>query len=147
MRRRVVILAVALGATLVICGMVVAFVGHIRELDRRLACAANMKAIAAFLRIYAADDEMIQGNVLEQLVTSGHLPRTTLTCPTSGRSNYIYVPLPSAEPIDNRTVVMYEPKSNHGDGGSFLFADGHVMFHSGEMYDRLASDPQGWWKE
>ena len=50
--------------------------------------------------------------------------KDSLICPSSGlqHGNYLIVALP-APPIDTRTVVMYEPKSNHGDGGNFLLLD------------------------
>ena len=39
---------------------------------------------------------------------------------------------------DPRTVIAYEPKSNHGnEGGNVAFADGHVEFIKGQRYDDL----------
>ena len=72
-----------------------------------------------------------------------------LACPSSGleKYNYVLVSLPgSDQPIDGRTVILYEPKSNHGDGGNFLFTDGHASFVRGREYDRLSWDPTRWWE-
>jgi prepilin-type processing-associated H-X9-DG protein len=40
--------------------------------------------------------------------------------------------------MDDTTVVVYEPKSNHdGVGGNFLYADGHVEFVRVPEYDEI----------
>ena len=116
------------------------------EVSRRLACARTMKRIGTSARIYATDTTVEKA--VEQPVHSGDIPKDSPICLSSGlqHGNYVIVAL-SAPPIDNRTVVMYEPKSNHGDGGNFLFADGHASFIRGEQYDLVASKPTSWWQE
>ena len=117
-----------------------------RELSKRLVCSSNMKHIGTSIKIYATDTT--GEKVVEQLVRSGVIPKDSLICPSSElqQRNYLIVTLP-APLIDNRTVVMYEPKSNHRDGGNFLFADGHTSFIIGEQYDLIASNPTSWWEK
>ncbi len=134
----------------VIVALVVPIIGwsisRSRELSKRLVCSSNMKHIGTSARIYAADTT--GGNVVEQLIHSGVISKDALTCPSSGlrQGNYVIVARPTPL-IDNRTVVVYEPKSNHGDGGNFLFADGHASFISSEQYDLIASNPTSWWEQ
>jgi len=53
-------------------------------------------------------------------------------------SNYIYIPLPENEVIDNRMIIAYEPLSNHnGEGANVLFADGHSQFVSATRFNDL----------
>ena len=130
--------------------LVVAIVGlsisRSRELSKRLVCSINMKHIGTSARIYATDTT--GEKVVEQLIHSGVIPKDSLICPSTElqQGNYVIVALPTP-PFDNRTVVMYEPKSNHGDGGNFLFADGHTNFISGEQYDLIVSYPTSWWEQ
>jgi prepilin-type processing-associated H-X9-DG protein len=112
-----------------------------RELSKRLVCASNMKAIGTAMHLYA-DDFGEEGEIeIDWLVEQGYLTHEPI-CPSSDLevSNYILVRHPADEQMDNRTVILYEPKSNHGEeGGNFLFADGHVMFHGAEEYDELVA--------
>ena len=82
-----------------------------------------------------------------QLVQHRVNPKDRLICPSSGLQHSNYMIVRPTPPIDNRTVVVYEPKSNHGDGGNFLFADGHASFINGKQYDLMASNPTTWWDQ
>ncbi|MCP4245426.1 MAG: hypothetical protein GY778_00100 [bacterium] len=68
---------------------------------------------------------------MQALVRAGYLNRKQLTCPGGGP--FVFVPAAYEAPPDGqvnpRTVIAYEPLSNHGgEGGNILFADGHVEF-------------------
>ena len=118
------------------------------ELAQRLVCGSNIQLIGSALRIYANDFPGSGTSSLEWLVNSGNIPKDTLICPSSGLDtcNYVMVPLPApGERVDDRRVVIYEPKSNHGEGGCFLFADGHLEFMRGRAYDLAAREPSRWW--
>ncbi len=113
-----------------------------RELQRRLVCASNLKGIATSSKIYGAGWDGT-GSFLEWLVATGQIDRRSLICPSSelSTSNYIVVPRvppPQDGPIDDRVVIAYEPKSNHGgEGGNVVFADGHTSFIRVPEFDEL----------
>ena len=113
-----------------------------RELSKRLVCASNMKAIGTAMHLYASDFGEEGEIEIDWLVEQEYLTHEETICPSSDLevSNYILVRHPASEEMDNRTVIIYEPKSNHGgEGGNFLFADGHMMFYRAEGYDELVA--------
>jgi len=112
-----------------------------RRLLRRFDCAANMQHVATAAKIYGWDLLPRDPSAIERLIESGLVTRGQTICPSSGltHSNYIVVPVESpGRGFDSSTPVMYEPKSNHGgEGGNFVFADGHASFARGKDYDEL----------
>jgi len=95
-----------------------------RELQRRLVCASNLQGIAT------------------SSATTRQIDLRLLICPSSGAliSNYVIVQLREGMPIDDRAVIAFEPKSNHGgEGGNFVFADGHAEFVLVPAYDELVN--------
>ena len=115
--------AIIVGIVALVVAIVALSISRGHGLSKRLVCASNMKHVGTSAKIYATDTA--GEKAVEQLVDSGDIPKDSLICPSSGlqQGNYVIVTLP-APPIDNRTVVMYEPKSNHGDGGNFLLRMG-----------------------
>ena len=122
----------------------VGFLVHSREMSRRLTCQRNMQSLGAALRLYARESPGRAAGDLDGLLQRGLVEEEHLLCPTSGltTSNYVLVVSDGVAP-GPPTVIMYEPKSNHGGvGGNVLFADGHATFLRGAAYDAAVSSLQ-----
>lgn len=112
-----------------------------RELQMRLICGANLKGIAASFQIYSRESWDGKTPAVEWLIAKGCIEPRQAICPSSGaiHSNYVLAALPPAGTLDNRTIIAFEPKSNHRNGGNVVFADGHAAFLRGDDYDRLVA--------
>jgi prepilin-type processing-associated H-X9-DG protein len=112
-----------------------------RELQRRMVCGSNLKGIGTSFKIYSGEGWDGKTPAVEWLIARGYIEPRQAICPSSGdiHSNYVLVALPPAGPLDNRTIIAYEPRSNHRDGGNAVFADGHAEFLRGDDYDRLVA--------
>jgi prepilin-type processing-associated H-X9-DG protein len=99
------------------------------ELQRRLACAEQMKRIGTALKIYGETAAADNRDPLRSLVDIGAIRPEDLICPSSHAANYV-----SASSGD---LLLIEPLSNHGQGANVLFADGHMSFVPAEDYKRL----------
>ncbi len=111
-----------------------------RDLSNRVVCANNLASFSAAWKLYTLESLPPGVSWTEWLVENGHITRKQTIYPSSGlnESNYILVTYPPEHSVDNTTVIAYEPKSNHGgEGGNFLFADGHVSFIRVPAYDEL----------
>lgn len=108
--------------------------------QRRLVCATLLKELATTAMIYTHETGSPPDSSIETMVSRGWIdPRSTI-CPDhpGATSNYVIVlPAIVGGGTDNRTIIAYEPKSNHGDGGNIVFADGHSSYVRGADYDRL----------
>ncbi len=112
------------------------------ELQRRLICAANVKGIGASAKVYASSWDGTSP-IIDWLVKTGTIDANATKCPCADFPNYIVVnetlgALNAHRPMDNRMIVAYEPKSNHGgEGGNVLYVDGHVEFVPVPKYNEL----------
>ncbi len=113
---------------------------RVLELNRRIICGGNLKAIAINSKVYAQDLPTDAAPSVAWLIHRGHLSAGQTICPSSGvsTSNYILVSIDRTATHSPSIVVAYEPKSNHGGiGGNVVFIDGHATFVTGREYDRL----------
>jgi len=107
---------------------------RVRELSNRLACGANLRAIASSNKVYAEESQARLPGDLQILADTGELPLRSLRCPScrarpsGAHTCYSYVLLDVSD-LDFRCVLAYEKQDHHlGEGGNVLFADGHVEF-------------------
>ncbi len=122
-----------------------------REQAKRVRCAANLHWIArGFLDHAMNNSDPLPADPFPQLLQSGAIAPTVLVCPGSAATEadvvndshacYVFVSGAAGLPLVGlpapaRTVIVYEKKGHHPDGGNVLFADGHVEFIT--PYDRV----------
>jgi prepilin-type processing-associated H-X9-DG protein len=109
-------------------GLLIGVRGMLRgwELQRRLACAEQMKRIGAALKIYGDQPR----RDLSELVSLGAVHSQDLICPAGHQSNY-------SAASQNGELLLIEPLSNHADGANVLFKDGRVSFVPDMEYAQL----------
>lgn len=108
--------------------------------QRRLVCATLLKGLATTAKIYTQEMGSPPVSSIESMVSRGWIDPKSTVCPDHRgvTSNYVIVlPAIVGGGMDSRTIIAYEPKSNHGDGGNIVFADGHSSYVRGVDYDRL----------
>mgnify|MGYP001594172581 FL=1 len=112
-----------------------------RELQLRMICGANLKGIGAAFKFYSLEGWDGKTPAVEWLIARGCVEPRQAICPSSNlsQSNYVLVPPLPDGPISDRTVIAYEPRANHRDGGNAVFADGHAEFLRGDDYDGLVA--------
>ena len=123
-----------------------------RETANRVKCASNLRQIGQAMLIYANESGGVYPPTPDLLVLTQDIEPVTFICPSTndsaatfatgtarptiaasitkpGQNSYVYVGAGKTFSADARTILAYEPLTNHdGDGGNFLFGDGHVEF-------------------
>jgi len=130
---------------------VAGFVGAILIVNRltirsntppRVVCAANLGHIGRSCWTYAESSNGMMPSSLDLLTQGGRralcLPKQ-LVCLTCGRK-YDYIPGRTIHD-DPRTVLAYEPLSNHGGtGANVLRVDGSVKWMGKNEYDKVMAE-------
>ncbi|MBC8216957.1 MAG: hypothetical protein H8E73_00685 [Planctomycetes bacterium] len=128
-----------------------------REIDGRLVCENNLRALGRALHIYGNDyddESPTPGQWCDLLLQYEDVTEELFVCPTAepGRSHYAINPnsMGSSSPPD--MVWLFEtgpgwnqfggpellaPENHQGKGTHILFHDGHVEFVRGERVDEL----------
>lgn len=130
-----------------------------REIDNRIACANNLRALRRALLIYANDydDEYPTADQWCDLLLqyeSDHVTEEMFVCPSAeaGRSHYAINPNVTDASCPPDMVLLFEaragwnqfggpellaPENHQGEGSHILFHDGHVEFVESERFDEL----------
>jgi prepilin-type processing-associated H-X9-DG protein len=109
-------------------------INRAKEIANRIACASNLRTINAALVTYANANGGAYPPSLNTLVNGGLLQPKDIICPDAPpgtTSNYILAASDSNLP--GNTIVVYEPLTNHTDGINVLYADGRVIYLSGQQ--------------
>lgn len=110
------------------------------EQQRRLTCAAVLQRLVVAAKPHADELALIPGSsMVDTMIARKWTEPKNAACPSHPQtpSNHVLL-IENFTATDPRTVVAYEPKTNHADeGGNIVFADGHSSFLQGEDYDRL----------
>jgi prepilin-type processing-associated H-X9-DG protein len=153
-----IVLACVLGVGVVFCGCVASILlpslNRAREMANRVHCAGNLRQIGQGILMYANENRGQFPDTLDRVMATQDLTADVFVCPSSqdtpapgataqaqaqglskgGHLSYVYVGKGMtsrilSSPNAGRTVVAYEPMTNHrNDGTNVLFADGHVEF-------------------
>jgi prepilin-type processing-associated H-X9-DG protein len=131
-----------------IFAIMVPSLGVARQTANQVKCASNLRQIGLALLLYSNENggaypDTLDGIILTQDITAGVFvcPSTSHTAAkgntpqqvvgdmaTGGHLSYVYVGKGLTNQAAPRTVVAYEPITDHGTGANFLYADGSVTF-------------------
>lgn len=129
-----------------------------REIDNRMACGANLKALGKAILIYANDHEddcPTADRWCDLLIQAGYVTEQQFVCPSGGEGRSHYAINPNAagyavSPPD--TVLLFEtragwnqfggpellaPENHQGDGCNILFMYGRVEFVETKRFGEL----------
>lgn len=118
------------------------------ETARKIKCASNLKQIGLAVLVYSNAHRGHYPDSFEEMLLTEGLGSEVFTCPNTndtkapgatpaeqagnlskgGHLSYVYLGKGmNSISVAGKTVVAYEPLSNHaGNGGNILYGDGHV---------------------
>jgi prepilin-type processing-associated H-X9-DG protein len=121
-----------------------------REPANRVKCASNLRQIGQAILLYANDHGGLYPDSFRTLLLTQDITSECFVCPSSndekapgattaeqaenletrGHLSYVYLGRGlNSSSVNEKTLVAYEPLTNHEDDGSnVLFGDGHVEF-------------------
>jgi prepilin-type processing-associated H-X9-DG protein len=115
-----------------------------KAMAQRFVCAAQMGQIGRAIAVYESANGGAYPTDLPTLVSAGVVAPALFVCPSShdtrangagdlmsgGHESYLYAGAGLTSSSSGRSVVLYEPLADHGDGINVLYADGSVRFVS-----------------
>jgi prepilin-type processing-associated H-X9-DG protein len=163
-----IVLASVLGGLVLIgllCGSILwPALGKAREQAQRVACATNLRQVGMACMMYANENKGQLPDTIDLILTTQDVTSSVFVCPSAGHTpapgataqaqaanltpgkhlSYAYVGkgLNTVSTTNaSMTVVAYESPSNHGgDGGNFLFLDGHVEYLKAALAQQIIND-------
>ena len=161
-RPSLVDLFVILGLFLLIGAFSFATAGAMSETKNRIMCASNLRQIGQAILLYSNDNRGVYPETVDQLLLTQDITADVFNCPASndtpapgadakaqvkvlhtpGHLSYVYVGkgMNNSAPADS--VVLYEPLTNHIDGGNFFWGDGHVSYEGKKYAEFLIKEVQ-----
>ncbi|MBC8105983.1 MAG: zinc-ribbon domain-containing protein [Anaerolineae bacterium] len=139
--------------------------GRARETANRVKCASNLRQIGQAMLLYANDNRGAYPHTPDLLLLTQDITPEVFICPTGnhtpvssdlvqqalktpntplltpGKTSYVYLGKGKTNNVSADTVVVYELMTDHdGDGGNFLFGDGHVEWESRATADAMIAE-------
>ena len=146
-----------------IAAIMVPSMGMARQTANQAKCASQMRAIASAVLLYGNENGGAYPESIQQIYLTQDVTPEIFVCPSSGDTkatgatpaeiakvltvgghlSYVYLGAGMNQHASAKTVIAYEPLSNHGTGSHFLFGDGSVQFllanQAGRMIRQLES--------
>jgi prepilin-type processing-associated H-X9-DG protein len=131
-----------------------------RETANRVKCGSNLRQIGQAMLLYANENRGAYPPRPEDLLLTQDIESIVFVCPSTndtpapgssgpqqatkltagGHDSYVYLGKGLRNTAGFKTVLAYEPMSNHKNGMNVLFGDGHVEFLSGVMAQKVESE-------
>lgn len=125
-----------------------------REIDNRIACAANLRGLGKAISLYANEyggDYPTPDSWCDLLIQYADVTEELFICPSAGEGRSHYAINPNAAVYSHPDMVLLfetgpgwnqfggpellAPENHQGDGCNILFNDGHVEFVEVERFD------------
>jgi prepilin-type processing-associated H-X9-DG protein len=134
---------------------------NVYMISPRVACANNLRQIALASIMYANADPFNRfPDTLNDVLETQEIASDVFVCPDTnatpargpttratannltagGHLSYIYVGKGLTTAADSKTVLVYEPLTNHGSGANVGYADAHVEWQPAKELNKILSE-------